>query len=337
MASSEQAGLNAYVVERYSLNDPPSDGISSLKFGQKGLLVCASWDRHLRVYDIENSRGLVASFRRPNSQLCAAFCGDETRIAGGGVDGEVCVVTGEATVLGTHNAGVRCLEYSEDIQAIYTGSWDATVRRWDARAPGETSRTAVKGKVYAMSLGEFGLSSPRKLVIATSDRSFQVYDARKLDGEALESKESPLKYQTRDVACFPSCDGFALSSIEGRIAVEYFQDQPKKSYSFKCHRNGNLVYPVNCLAVHPVYGTFASGGTDGLVNLWDPQNKKRLAQLEPAFPTSISGLAFNKDGTKLAIASSYAYEQGEKDHPPDNIYIHTPLPHEVLPKNIPAS
>ena len=31
----------------------------------------------------------------------------------------------------------------------------------------------------------------------------------------------------------------------------------------------------------------------------------------PAFPTSIAALAFNHDGTELAIASSYTFEEGD--------------------------
>lgn len=58
------------------------------------------------------------------------------------------------------------------------------------------------------------------------------------------------------------------------------------------------------------YGTFATGGCDGLVNLWDGSNKKRLYQYNK-YPTSIAALAFNRDGSLLAVASSYTYELGE--------------------------
>lgn len=60
------------------------------------------------------------------------------------------------------------------------------------------------------------------------------------------------------------------------------------------------------------YGTFATGGCDGMVNIWDGANKKRLCQFH-RYPTSISSMDFNHDGTLLAIASSYTYEEGEKE------------------------
>jgi WD40 repeat protein len=38
-------------------------------------------------------------------------------------------------------------------------------------------------------------------------------------------------------------------------------------------------------------GTFATGGGDGTVSVWDGVNKKRLVQY-PQYPTSIASLAF---------------------------------------------
>nr|GEY71150.1 mitotic checkpoint protein BUB3 [Tanacetum cinerariifolium] len=51
-------------------------------------------------------------------------------------------------------------------------------------------------------------------------------------------------------------------------------------YAFKCHRKSeagrDIVYPVNAISFHQVCGTFATGGCDGFVNVWDGNNKKRL-------------------------------------------------------------
>ena len=60
------------------------------------------------------------------------------------------------------------------------------------------------------------------------------------------------------------------------------------------------------------HGTFASGGGDGTVSIWDGFHKKRLKQYDPC-PTSISAINFNSDGTKLVVASSYTFEQCEKE------------------------
>ena len=85
-----------------------------------------------------------------------------------------------------------------------------------------------------------------------------------------QKRESSLKFQTRCLSCFPNKQGYVLSSIEGRVAVEYLDPSPevqKRKYAFKCHRNKDsgveYIYPVNAISFHKEYNTFATGGSDG--------------------------------------------------------------------------
>jgi len=64
---------------------------------------------------------------------------------------------------------------------------------------------------------------------------------------------------TRTVRCMPNAQGYASSSIEGRVAVEFFDpsdESQKRKYAFKCHRSTeggvDVIYPVNALAFHPM-------------------------------------------------------------------------------------
>jgi cell cycle arrest protein BUB3 len=145
------------------------------------------------------------------------------------------------------------------------------------------------------------------------------------------------------------------------VGVEYVDASDAvqaRKYAFKCHREAaagptpadppcELVYPVNSLAFHPGYGTFSTGGADGVVCIWDAVNRKRVKQLSPKYPSSISSLDFSHDGRFLAIASSYCFEEGEREywlifvriliitvcsHEPDAIYIHRVDESEVRPK-----
>lgn len=133
-------------------------------------------------------------------------------------------------------------------------------------------------KIYALDVVD------NRAVVGTKDRRVLVWDVRNMK-TPLQARESPLKFQTRAIRCFPSGEAFVLSSIEGRVAVEYFDldaDVQRSKYAFKCHRikdeYGEMIYPVNAIAFHPVYRTFASGGSDNMVNMWDPFNRKRLCQ-----------------------------------------------------------
>jgi WD40 repeat protein len=94
----------------------------------------------------------------------------------------------------------------------------------------------------------------------------------------------------------------------------------------------DVAHPVNVLAFHPTFGTFASGGCDGVVNAWDGNAKKRLCQWTE-YPSSIASLAFAADGRRVAIASSYTFEHGERPHgPPDQIYIRELAEGELMAK-----
>ena len=68
------------------------------------------------------------------------------------------------------------------------------------------------------------------------------------------------------------------------------------------------IHPVHAVAFHP-WGTFATGGGDGVVNVWDGAHKKRLYQY-PKYATSIAALAFNADGDRLAGAAKATGESG---------------------------
>lgn len=60
-----------------------------------------------------------------------------------------------------------------------------------------------------------------RTVVGTSNRHIWVYDMRSLV-EPEQRRVSSLKFQTRCVRVFPDKSGYAVGSVEGRVAVEYF-------------------------------------------------------------------------------------------------------------------
>lgn len=247
----------------------------------------------------------------------------------------------------------------DDYTLIASAGWNSKFYIWDSRlshakeGPAATATLDLPGKAFSMDCVN------HQCVIATAGRRNCIVDLRMLSGQELEddhdhdhpmdkiiatlaeNRESSLKYQTRAVRFFPDGAGLALGSIEGRVAIEYLEsaafsdsqiDSKKKKYAFKCHRLNDTVYPVNSIAFHPKYGTFATGGCDGTVVIWDAFHKKRLSAVGK-FATSIAAMAFNHDGSELAIASSYTFEEGERDHPRDEIFVRNILDHECKPKS----
>ena len=263
---------------------------------------------------------------------------------------------------------------SNNPSLIASAGWDAKFHLWDVRSsssskhhPSSPAMTLdLPGKAFGMDSSADGT----KIVVATSGRKNCFIDLRQRsstntigDNTNINDKEnnnthtsssaplatlllqrdSSLKYQTRCIKFFtPSPTGIAIGSIEGRVAIEYLTDigippssssEKKKKYAFKCHRVNDTIYPVNDIAFHPIHGTFATGGADGTVVTWDGNSKKKLATVAK-LPTSIACLAFNGNGTELAMASSYTFEEGERDHPREEIYVREILEGEVRPKSV---
>ncbi len=86
------------------------------------------------------------------------------------------------------------------------------------------------------------------VVVGTADRKIHVFSLTA--GNQVAGFLSPMSFQTRTISMFHDQKGFAIGSIEGRIAIEYFDEMqakdrdgkstiPKgtgKNFAFKCHR-----------------------------------------------------------------------------------------------------
>lgn len=248
------------------------------------------------------------------------------------------MTTGSVTNFGGHEDAIRTIVHNEPTNLLFTGSWDRTVAAWDDRSTGGKAvcSLALPDKVYSMDCCD----DRNLLLVATAGRHIYLYDTRAL-GHPLQKRESSLKYQTRTVRFFPAArdepgqqGGFICASIEGRVAVDFIDpatEVQQSRYAFKCHRQAQtspqgsmeLVYPVNAVACHPNPERsvcFFTGGSDGIINSWDRLLRKRIRQF-PKYPTGISALAIDPNGSFLAIAASYSFDEGEKDHPPESIFI----------------
>ncbi|EKX51243.1 putative Rae1, nuclear pore complex component [Guillardia theta CCMP2712] len=307
-------------------NDPeaehiPNDGITCMKFSPKAMapnnfLAVTTWEGELRCYEVDGSTGKtkpVGMQKHEKPAMCCAWKLDGGGVLSGGADGKGMlwdIRAGTWTQIAMHDAPISGIFHSELPSPCYiTGSWDRTLKFWDARNPSASpiGVLQVPDRVYAMDVVD------HVMIVATAERHVLVYDLRN-PAQPFRQKFSPLKYQTRCVAIFPDKTGFCVGSIEGRVGVEHISDADlPKNFAFKCHRqNTNAkdpeLYAVNTIAFHPL-GTFATAGGDGSFNFWDKDAKHRLKAFQRA-DQPITSSHFNHDGSLFAYSVCYDWSKG---------------------------
>jgi mRNA export factor len=199
------------------------------------------------------------------SVLDCCFSPDGSTVFSGGTDKAVRMwqlqgaapPNGIAQQIGVHDAAVKGVRFLPRSNLIVSGGWDKRLKFWDARSPNPAGVLDLPERVYSMD------ARGNMLVVACAGRHILCYDVSGTPRE-YSRKESPLKFQSRCISVFPDETGFALGSIEGRVAIHYVQKVAgKDSFAFKCHRVDNNVYAVNGICFHNQFGTFATVGSDG--------------------------------------------------------------------------
>ena len=101
---------------------------------------------------------------------------------------------------------------------VVTGSWDKTVKYWDLRQSTAVATLNCQDRVYTMDVKD------NLLVIGTAERYINIVNLTD-PGKFYKTIQSPLKWQTRTVACFKDASGFGVGSIEGRCAMQYVEEK----------------------------------------------------------------------------------------------------------------
>jgi mRNA export factor len=231
-----------------------------------------------------------------------------------------------AQQIGVHAAPVKSVGFLQNSNIVVSGGWDRKLNFWDPRSRSLAASFDMPERVYGLDVQD------DLLVVATAGRHIIAYD---VSGQPREHSRmaSPLEFQTRCISCFPDAAGFAVGSIEGRVGIHYLAKVPgKSSFAFKCHRQDSNVFSVNVIAFQKRFGTFATAGSDGVVNFWDKDNKHRLNGFN-AIERTIPCAAFNAQGNLFAYASSYDWSKGCMHVQQGNeIFVHYVLEEEIRPK-----
>ncbi|PKI44454.1 hypothetical protein CRG98_035186 [Punica granatum] len=270
---------------RLEFGSPISDAVSRIRFAPRtNNLLISSWDSCLRLYDVEGS-ALRLEAPSQAALLNCCFQGESVAFSAG----SDCAIrrhdmhSGTQEIMGHHDDIATCVEHSDESSILITTGLDKMIIFWDPRLKRALVSKSLQVEVESISLAGF------ELMLAMGSSAY-LYDLRNLDGP-LQSKESKVDARIRCISSASSCSGFAVGSVDGRVAVEVSASSTSKNTA--------------------VLGAFVTGDNEGYVAAWDFQNRRRLFEL-PRFPNGVASMSYNKNGDLLAIAASYSYQEADE-------------------------
>lgn len=235
---STSSGNRANSIAPQDCNVPSAgnDGISSLAWSPTAnFLVSTNWDSGVRCWEVQEQGGQVranpkAQVNHENSApaLDCCFSNDGSTVFSVGADKAVRMWRlGEtppnniAQQIGVHDAPAKSVGFLPS-NLVVSGGWDRKLKFWDTRSPNPVGVIDMPERVYDLDV------RGNLMVVITAGRHIVTYNVGGSTPVEHSRKESPLKFQSRCVSCFPDQTGFAIGSIEGRVGIQYVQKVPNK-------------------------------------------------------------------------------------------------------------
>lgn len=366
----------------YIIPENIEETVQVLKFScnknnpNQNFLASGGWDNKIRIWEISyqpmgqgnnqtcqfNSK-LYITEELPEPVLSLCWQTDTLNIFSAQADGTIThhdLIGQQKRLIGKHDLGVKEIFYLDQIKCLISGGWDGKICIWDVN--NNTQKPVLS---YDLGKRVFTMSCVFPLlVVGLSERFVTFFNLNKVQSGFFQPEimfESHLKYQTRAISVFSEGNGYAIGSIEGRVAIKHIDlnktpeiNQETKcmttpdDFAFRCHRVGSEVqevFPVNAIAFNPAYGTFCTGGGDGTWLIWDRMSKSRLKL--GGFPVQntpqggnvnkipITALDYSMNGDLLAYAGGYDWTKGisGENSFPTKIGIHFCIDAEKKKKN----
>jgi WD40 repeat protein/serine/threonine protein kinase len=279
--------------------------VTSVAFSPDGTqIVSGSSDKTIKVWSAisgEETRTLTGHTGYISS---VAFSPTGTQIVSGSGDNTIKVwnaISGEETrtLKGhqggaspyDHAGGVSSVAFSPDGTQIVSGSWDRTIKVWNAFR-GEETRT-LKGHTGDISSVAFSPDGTQ-IISGSYDKTIKVWNA--ISGEETNTLKGH-QGGVFSVAISPDGTQIVSGSLDKTIKV-WNANGGEETLTLKGHAGG-----VGSVAFSSGGTQIASGSYDKTIKVWSPISGERIHTLK-GHHGPVKSVAFSPDGTQIVSGSS---------------------------------
>ncbi|KAJ7732746.1 WD40 repeat-like protein [Mycena maculata] len=209
--------------------------------------------------------------------------------------GRECWWPGLQGVLRGHNGEVNSVAFSPDGRRIVSGSYDNTVRIWDAETQ-EQIREPLHGHNSWVTSVAFSPDG-RRIVSGSNDNTVRIWDA-----ETQEQIREPLHGHNdwvRSVAFSP--DGRRIVSGSKDNTVRIWDAETQEQIREPLHGHNSWVTSV---AFSPDGRRIVSGSDDNTVRIWDAETQEQIREPLHGHNSWVTSVAFSPDGRRIVSGSN---------------------------------
>ncbi|KAG8780670.1 hypothetical protein FRC15_009348 [Serendipita sp. 397] len=203
--------------------------------------------------------------------------------------------SGSLNILSGHSEGVLSVAWSTDGRRVLSGSYDNTVRMWDAET-GQQHVSSLEGhdsRVRAMAFSPDG----RWVVSGSSDKTLRIWDVE--TGQQYGSSLEDHHGQVQSVAFSPDGRRIVSGSFDKTVRIWDVETGQQHGPSLVGHDGW-----VQSVAFSPDGRRIVSGSSDNTVRIWDVETGRQHGPSFKGHDGWVQSVAFSPDGRRIVSGSS---------------------------------